>query len=183
MMKKLNEWKILSREKKYQGIIFSCYDVLLKTGKGESTIFNVLKTLDWINIVATTNDNQILMVRQYRVGAESFTLETPGGAVNPGEDLELAARRELREETGYDCETIEKLMSVEVNPAFMNNRCHFYWAKNCRHVGELIPDQFEEIEVIKIPISDIQNQLKSGKITHSLVVSALLLFNERRVQF
>jgi len=175
-MEKLIKWEILGSEKKYQGHIFSCHDVELKTGLGETTTFNVLKTLDWINVVATTTDDHILLVKQYRVGTDSFTLETPGGGVNPGEDLLMAAKRELREETGYDCESIEKLMTVEVNPAFMNNRCHFYWAKNCVEVGELKLDQFEEIQVIKMPVSGIKNYLKSGKITHSLVVNALLLF-------
>ena len=69
---------------------------------GAAESFYCIDVPDWINVIPMTADGQVLFVRQYRFGIEDFTLEIPGGMCDPGEAPQDAARRELREETGYE---------------------------------------------------------------------------------
>ena len=89
--------------------------------------FFILEFPDWVNVVALTEDNRVILVRQYRHGLEEVNLEIPGGVVDPGEEAAAAAVRELREETGYAPARVEALASVSVNPAIQNNWCHLFW--------------------------------------------------------
>ena len=88
----------------------------------------VLETPDWVNVVALTEDEQLILVQQYRFGTSNVTTEIPGGMVDRGEAHADAAQRELREETGYAARTWTYLGAVEPNPAFHDNLCHHWLA-------------------------------------------------------
>jgi ADP-ribose pyrophosphatase len=134
--------------------------------------FFVLESPDWINVIPLTPEGNVVMIHQYRHGIEGITLEVPGGMVDIGEDPADSAARELREETGYEAESIVHLGSVDPNPAFMNNRCHSFLAINSRPVSKKQLDGAEDIWYEEIPLSDIPNLIRSGKITHSLTIAA-----------
>ena len=133
----------------------------------------VLDTNDWVNVVALTEERELVCVRQFRFGTSSVTTEIPGGVVDPGEDPFDAARRELREETGYTSERWSKLGSVEPNPAFHNNLCHHYLALDARRTHSLELDPGEDIVVCTLSLDEVRAQIASGAMRHSLVVSAL----------
>ena len=133
----------------------------------------VLETPDWVNIVATTDAGQVVCVRQYRFGTGEITLEIPGGAIDPREDHGAAARRELREETGYTAERWTYLGFVEPNPAFQDNRCHHWLAEGARRTHDLELDSGEDITVLELPIEEVRAKVASGEIRHSLVLTAL----------
>ncbi|MCP4694207.1 MAG: NUDIX hydrolase, partial [Desulfobacterales bacterium] len=96
----------------------------------------MLDSIDWVNAVAITRDERIVVVRQYRFGIEDFTTEIPGGMVDPGEDSGQAAARELLEETGYTSRSWESLGSVQPNPAFHNNLCHHWLARDAEKTSD-----------------------------------------------
>ena len=135
--------------------------------------FFIVDTWDWVNIVALTDDEQLLLVRQYRHGTEEVTLEIPGGVIHPGEDPGETAARELREETGYAADEIVHLGTVRPNPAIMTNRCHSYLARGCRRVGELQQDAGEDIEVVTIPMTEVDERLRRGEIDHALALNGI----------
>ena len=113
-------------------------------------------------VIALTSDNQVIIAKQFRCGPEKIMFEMPGGAVDPGESPEVAARRELLEETGYEAGTMEYLGTAYVN-AWDNIIHHYYFARDCRLIGAHNPEEFEEIEVVTIPISEfIENALKAN---------------------
>ncbi len=140
----------------------------------------VLESNDWVNVVAldeTTARPQIVLIRQWRFGSQSQTLEIPGGLVDDGEAPALAARRELLEETGYSCGAIIPLGVVQPNPALFNNRCHIFLARELTLVGTPVGDGDEEIEVLALPLEEMSRLVRSGEIQHALVIAAMHLFD------
>lgn len=172
----IKRWRTLKDEVAFKGRIFRYRQLVRESTTQEMRgDFDVLDFLDWVNIVALTTDNKLLLVKQYRQGVDDITLEIPGGAVHMGEDPKLAAIRELREETGFEAKTIESLGVLQPNPAIQSNRCHIYLARDCVKVGEPELDPLEELEVEQRSISHVNEMIKNGEIQHSLVLSALFL--------
>lgn len=140
--------------------------------EGKTGDFVYLDVPNWVNIIALTPEMEVVLVRQYRHGNRKITLEIPGGMCDEGEDFIHAAERELLEETGYSGEPGVLLGVVDPNPAFQNNRCATVLFRNVRRVSEQSLDPHEEIDVMTLPLSEVKEQIRLGKISHSLVVAA-----------
>jgi ADP-ribose pyrophosphatase len=138
--------------------------------------FYILESTDWVNVIPVTSGREIVLIRQYRHGTREVTLEIPGGIVEPSNTPEEAARRELREETGYREAEIILLGSVHPNPAFLTNRCYTYVAKDVERVQEQAQDEKEDIEVVVRPLSEVPRLIREGEITHALVLAAFYRF-------
>jgi ADP-ribose pyrophosphatase len=145
-----------------------------RTGQGHD--FTLIDSPDWVNVLALDEQDNAIMIRQFRLGPRKLVLEVPGGMVDPGESPLHAAARELREETGYVAESIEPLGFVEPNPAIMNNRLHMFLATGCRSTGELELDAGEDIVVAPMPLSEVLGMLHRGQIQHALVANILHRF-------
>jgi ADP-ribose pyrophosphatase len=133
----------------------------------------VLETRDWVNVVALTPHEELVVVRQYRFGTQSVTVEIPGGVIDRGEKPLDAARRELREETGYTSDDWTALGSVTPNPAFHDNRCHHFLARSAQRTHGQELDQGEDIVVEILPLERVRELARNGEIHHALVLSAL----------
>lgn len=142
----------------------------------EAHDFYILESPPWVNIIPLTPTKEVVLIRQYRFGIRDMTMEIPGGLMEPSDSPEEAARRELREETGYREETMIPLGAVHPNPAIQNNLCYTFLAEDVFPVGPLAQDDREDIEVVLKPLSEIPRLIREGAISHALVIAAFYRF-------
>jgi 8-oxo-dGTP pyrophosphatase MutT (NUDIX family) len=174
---KVAPWELLSSAQVLPTRIFSLrQDRSRSPNSGRECTFSILDAPDWINVIALTNDGNVLLIRQYRHGTRDVTVEIPGGTVDPGECPLEAAKRELAEETGYESDAWEPCGVVEPNPAFLSNRTHTFVARGIRSTGPQRPDDNEEIAVELFPLARIPELLRDGTIRHALVMCAFTHF-------
>lgn len=138
--------------------------------------FYVVHSPDWVNVIALTPDRQLVLVNQFRFGVDDFSIEIPGGVMDLGEDPVAAGLRELREETGFVGKNARIIGRVHSNPAILSNTCHFVFVEEAVREAELDWDPDEEIEMLSLPVEDVYQWAYEGRITHSLVLDALLCF-------
>jgi len=169
-------WKSLHSKLRYQDHVLSVEHKTYSFSKiNREMPFTVVNTSDWVVVIPETIAKKFVLVKQFRVGTTSVTLEFPGGAVSAGEEPKTAAVRELEEETGLIPEKLNYLGIINPNPAFMSNRCFAYSATGCKYDGSMNLDMFEDIEVEEYRQSQFNEMVKAGEITHSIVLAAYSL--------
>jgi 8-oxo-dGTP pyrophosphatase MutT (NUDIX family) len=140
--------------------------------------FFVIDCVDWVNVIALTPDQHVVMVEQFRHGSDTVELEIPGGMIDAEDPSpEAAGQRELREETGYAGENARLLGRVFPNPAIMSNVCFTVLVENCRCAHPLQWDGTEELLTQLVPVAELPALMAAGKIRHSLVAAALYHFD------
>ena len=137
--------------------------------------FFVLDTNDWVNVLAITPDEQVVLVRQFRYGSREHSLEPPGGVVERNEDPVVAGLRELQEETGYVGEEPKLLGVVRPNAAILSNRCHVILVRNAQKTAELNFDQHEELVTELYPVKELKEMVRRGEITHSIGLNSIMM--------
>jgi 8-oxo-dGTP pyrophosphatase MutT (NUDIX family) len=134
----------------------------------------------WVNVVAVTEADQVVLIRQYRPGLGEVHFEIPAGVVDPGEDIEVAARRELAEETGYGGGRWSRLTRLSANPALQTNITTSYLAEGVVAMGRAQPELTEDLRVHLVPLAAIRDLIESGDMIQALHAAPLLLYLLRR---
>jgi 8-oxo-dGTP pyrophosphatase MutT (NUDIX family) len=153
-------------------------DVSLSPRTGEEHDFFVLDSVDWVNVIAITPDQKLVMVEQFRHGSNTVELEIPGGMMDAGEtNPVVTAVRELREETGYEGENARLLGKIWSNPAILTNRTFTVLIENCQLKRKVDWDRSEDLTTWLVPVAEIPKLVADEKIGHSLVAVALYHFD------
>jgi ADP-ribose pyrophosphatase len=153
-------------------------DVKVSPRTGKEHDFFVIESVNWVNVIPVTANNELVMIEQYRHGSNTVELEIPGGMMDSTDASPiLAGTRELREETGYEGEQAQIIGQIFPNPAIMSNTCFTLLVKNCqlKHATEF--DHSEDLVTRLVPVIEIPKLVGTGVIKHSLVVVALYHFD------
>lgn len=128
---------------------------------------------DYVTILAITENNEVLLVSQYRPALERMSLELPSGHIESGESPEQAARRELLEETGYETNEIILLNSFDPNTGRQSNKLWGFFAENVKKTEN--QNREKNVDLVVCKLNEFLDLLKNGKLIHSLDLSVILL--------
>lgn len=174
----IEPWKKIGENKLGDFRIFSLRsDRKISPRTGKEHDFFIIDSVNWVNVIALTPQNELVMIEQYRHGSGTVELEVPGGMMDPGDASPIETGiREFREETGYEGDSARVIGKIFPNPAIMSNTCFTVLIENCRPKHEIKFDSSEDIRTRLVPVSEISDLVSTGKISHALVVVALYHF-------
>jgi len=141
--------------------------------------YHVLEYPDWVCIVCVTDDQELVLVEQYRYGIDRMTMELPGGAIDPAEDPAEEARRELLEETGYAADKWTLVGKTAPDPSRHTNWAWMYFAAEAKRVGAPELDPAEQMTIRLMPVSDALSAADRGEIVHGIHLTALFWANRK----
>ncbi len=173
----MKEFKRLERNLIAKGAILDYYQDTMQIPNGNVAKWDLIDHKGAAAVVAVREDGKLLMVRQYRNALERETLEIPAGGRNGREEpTETAARRELEEETGYTCESLELLVSIYTTVAFCNEKIDIYLAKNLKLPGQQHLDEDEYINVEAYSVEELKQMIFECKIQDSKTICGVLAY-------
>lgn len=127
-----------------------------------------------VGVVAINDKGELALIRQYRKAVEKSLLEIPAGLVDPNEEPGMAAKRELKEETGYACEKVEFMTEFYPSPGFSTEKIHLFMAKELK-MEEPDPDETEFLELVHMPYEEALRRVKLGEFTDAKTILAILI--------
>lgn len=171
--------KVISSKIVYQGRVARLRVDTVRMADGRETIREIIEHDECVAIIAIDADDNVLLVKQYRHPIGRELLEIPAGGIDPGEDAETAVRREMREETGYLPQKIVRLTGFYSAPGFCTEYLHLYLATDLTP-GRLFAEDTDDIELIRMPVSQVTGLIESGKICDAKSIAGLLYYLEYR---
>ena len=172
----MEEFVRLKRELVTKGVLFDYYQDTMQIPNGNIAKWDLIDHKGAAAVVAVREDGKLLMVRQYRNALERETLELPAGGLNSREEpTKAAAMRELEEETGYTCESIELLNSIYTTVAFCNEKIDIYLAKGLKP-GKQHLDEDEFINVEAYSVEELKQMVYECKIQDSKTICGIMTY-------
>lgn len=172
--------RTIKSEKAFDGKILSVrVDTVEQIGQRYSKR-EIVEHIGGVGIVAVTDNDEVILVKQFRKAVEKFLYELPAGMLEPDEAPIKAATRELKEETGYSAREIDFVTEFYSSPGFCTEKIHLFYARGLEE-GEQNLDEFEDLEVIKVSCDEALRMIKLGEIVDAKTIiglSMLQLFDK-----
>lgn len=168
-------WRTLSSRLVYENPWTRVREDIAEMPNGKTTVYGVIEIGDCVGVLPFLDDDHVVMVRQYRyVFGEDHRWEMPTGGVKPGETLEEAARREMREEVGYDARQLQLISTYFTSKSIMHEIGHLFIGRGLTQI-EAVPDETEFLEVAVFPFDRVLHMVLESQIRDSMTVIAVLL--------
>ena len=166
--------KRISTEDIFDGVILHVKRDMVALSNGSSAVREVIRHIGAVCVIPVTENNEVIMERQYRYPLDRVILEIPAGKLDaPDEDRLSAIKRELREETGYTADEWTELGDFHPAPAYSDEYITMYMARGL-HKGERHLDEDEFLDVYTVPLKDLTEDVMSGKITDAKTQVSIL---------
>jgi 8-oxo-dGTP pyrophosphatase MutT (NUDIX family) len=175
-------WKVLTREYLSRKFWYTVRvdKVELPTGAVIPEYW-VNEYVPWVNVVAVTTDDKVLLIRQYRHGIGQVHFEIPAGTTDPDEtSLEEAAKRELLEETGYGGGRWSPLVTLSANPALQDNLTYTFLAEGVVPIAAADPGAGEDLRLHPVTVAELETLIEEGELVQALHTASLLKYLWRR---
>jgi ADP-ribose pyrophosphatase len=155
----------IKKDKLFSGKIIDLYLEEVSLPNGKTSKREIIKHPGAVAVIAITDDNKIVMVRQYRKAMERVLVEIPAGKLEKGEEPHVTAKRELEEETGYTCESLTPLLSFYTSPGFADELVHLFIANGLRKdTIEHHLDEDEFVDLLEITLEEAQEMIDNKEI-------------------
>ena len=170
----INPWKKIGDKLVYDNPWISLTEFDVITPAGTQSIYGKVHFKNIaVGIIAIDAADNIYLVGQYRFVLDAYSWEIPEGGCPEGTDWLTAAKRELKEETGFEAASWTEILKMHVSNSVSDEFAIVYVAQNLI-AGEAEPEDTEDLKVIKMPFSEAVNWVMEGKITDSISVAAIL---------
>ena len=173
------KWKTLEEKTLLKTIVF---DVTIHKNESSSGLkgdYYVMHAPDWVIVIAK-KAKKFMMVKQWRHGEKSLSVEFPGGVIDKGEEPETAAKRELLEETGCIAGKLTKLGKVNPNPALFDNHVHIFLAEDLTATGTQNLDSDEFINCIELTEEEVLQGMGTEQFPHGLMAMAMCFYLKQK---
>lgn len=172
--RKSPEIRRAARRLAYAGTAVRLYEDTMEMPDGHRECWDYVEHRGGACVVALTENNELILVEQYRNGIGGRSMELPGGARNfPEEELSAVAERELEEETGFRAGKLEKLIEICPDPSICSERIGIFLAENLTQ-GKARPDPGEAIRLHRISFQEALRLVKKGEIRDAKTVAGIL---------
>ena len=165
--------KTLNSKEIYKGRIFTVTNDIVELPNGTTAPRDIVLHNGGVGVITITKDGKIPMVRQYRKGIESISLEIPAGKLEKGENPEECGKRELKEETGYSAKKMTLLSKFAPTPAYCSEIIYVYKAEELTYTGQLL-DFDETLNVEYYTPEELKNMVLNGEIIDAKTIIAIL---------
>lgn len=178
-MKNLIEKKLNSK-RVYKGYLLHVWRDEVELPNGKTSIREYIRHPGAVVVVPILDNGNIVLEKQFRYSSNQVFIECPAGKIDPGESLEETARRELLEETGYQCSELIYLGKLHPGIGYTDEVIYLYEGRGLTH-QETDRDDDEFLEIFNIPVKEAYQMVIRGEITDAKSMTAILLFWEKRM--
>jgi ADP-ribose pyrophosphatase len=178
----LFEEKTIKRDTIFKGKIIDVYVDQVELPNGKTASREIVKHPGAVAVMAFTDKQKMIMVKQYRKPLERSLVEIPAGKLEKGEEPKSTAKRELEEETGYSCDDLEHIASFYTSPGFADEIIHLFVAKGLKKIeNPLQPDEDEFVHLLELSLEEALEYVQSGRIYDAKTMYAVQFWQLQKV--
>ena len=177
----MNQWKIISQKTILKTDLFDVKTIDFQSDNGKKKLHYIAEKVPIVSVFPLTDTYEIYLISEYRYLLKNTILEAVAGHLNKKETTIAAAKRELKEETGIIAHQLEEIARIEMSGSVFRSKANLFLAKGLEMGDNKLEDD-EQIEVIKMPLTEAVEKVMNGEISHSTSMIGILMLDKLRSQ-